>query len=301
MVDYLKIAVVQPSTDNHVAWHPRNANFPYMDASEAAKTWYQIHITLSSYRSLAESSKPDIVVIPELNIAKQYERQLKKMANDLGVIVIAGLDFKKEKNLISNRAIIVVPNRWPHGNGASIETVFSFGKNFAAHREKVYVESHGDEWSPCDKFYILDLKQYGRVGLAICADFYDIERYALYKGRIQHLFILAFNQDIKSFYFLAESISRLVYCNVVICNTGYYGGSVCFTPAVDDYKRYCYKHEGKELFTSQIVKIPVDSLWKAQNRDMNAKKNYKSPPPGYKYHYTKEYEEYVTSQKNENV
>ena len=57
MVDYLKIAVVQPSTDNHIAWHPRNANFPYMDASEATKTWRQNHIALTSYRNLDESSK----------------------------------------------------------------------------------------------------------------------------------------------------------------------------------------------------------------------------------------------------
>lgn len=140
------------------------------------------------------------------------------------------------------------------------------------------------EWNSCDKFYILDTKDYGRIGFAICADFYDIERYTLYKGRVQHLIILAFNQDVKSFYFLAESISRLVYCNVVICNTGYYGGSVCFTPAKDDFKRYCYKHEGKELFTSQVVKLPVESLWKAQNENSDALKKYKSPPPGYKYY-----------------
>ena len=95
---------------------------------------------------------------------------------------------------------------------------------------------------------------------------------------------MAFNQDVKSFYFLAESISRLVYCNVVICNTGYYGGSVCFTPAKDDFERYCYKHEGKELFTSQVVKLPVESLWKAQTENSDALKKYKSPPPGYKYY-----------------
>ena len=97
MKEHLKLAIIQPSTDDSVAWNSHNPRYPFMDISEAARTWHQIHIVLSSYRSLAESSKPDIVVIPELNIAQQYERQLKKMANDLSVIVIAGLDFKKEK------------------------------------------------------------------------------------------------------------------------------------------------------------------------------------------------------------
>lgn len=140
---------------------------------------------------------------------------------------------------------------------------------------------------PCNDFYIVDLGNYGKMGVSICADFYDIERYAIYKGRIQHLLIIANNMDIKSFYFLAEAISRLVYCNVVICNSGHYGGSVCFTPAKKDYQRYSYKHEGKDLFTTQVVSIPVDALWKAQSGDDEALKGFKNPPPGYQYNYEK--------------
>lgn len=281
MKEYLKLAIIQPSTDDSVAWNLHNPRYPFMDISEAARTWHQIHIALSQYESMVESAKPDIVVIPELVVAKQYERQLKKIARNIGSIIIAGLDFKKDKQKINNKAMIIVPSRWPHNKGTCFETILTFGKKYAARREMKYVNG---EWNSCDKFYILDTKDYGRIGFAICADFYDIERYTLYKGRVQHLIILAFNQDVKSFYFLAESISRLVYCNVVICNTGYYGGSVCFTPAKDDFKRYCYKHEGKELFTSQVVKLPVESLRKAQNENSDALKKYKSPPPGYKYY-----------------
>ena len=148
---------------------------------------------------------------------------------------------------------------------------------------------------PCNEFYIVDLAEYGKLGVSICADFYDIERYAIYKGRIQHLLIIANNKDIKSFYFLAEAISRLVYCNVVICNSGHYGGSVCFTPAKHEYQRYSYKHEGHDLFTTQIVSIPVDALWKAQSEDMDALNGFKNPPPGYKYQYDK----YVKQTKEE--
>lgn len=129
--------------------------------------------------------------------------------------------------------------------------------------------------------YLVDAGQYGKMGLAICADFYDIERFTIYRGRIQHLFIIAYNKDVKSFYYLAEAISRIVFCNVVICNTGFYGGSIAFAPYKDDYKRYVYKHEGGNLYTNQIVLLPVASLFKAQIGKDNDK--FKSCPPGYEY------------------
>lgn len=285
MNNFLKIAIIQPSANNIVAWNKYNPLFPRMDIFEAARIWRQIHIALSQYINIDVSSRPDIILIPELNIARQYELQIKKIANKLGTIIIGGLDYKEKNNLIRNSAIVCIPNRWPHDNGLTIGKSFLFGKKLPSRREDEYIKSKNGSWDPCNNFYLLDLGNYGKVGLAICADFYDIERYVIYKGRIQHLFILAFNQDIKSFYFLAESISRLVYCNVVICNTGYYGGSVCFSPAKEDYKRYIYKHEGQDIFTSQIVELPVESLWKAQCGDSDSMKKYKSPPPGYKYHY----------------
>lgn len=160
---------------------------------------------------------------------------------------------------------------------------------------KIIKQDWNMSFVPCNEFYIVDLAEYGKLGVSICADFYDIERYAIYKGRIQHLLIIANNKDIKSFYFLAEAISRLVYCNVVICNSGHYGGSVCFTPAKHEYQRYSYKHEGHDLFTTQIVSIPVDALWKAQSEDMDALNGFKNPPPGYLYHY----EKYVEQAKEE--
>ena len=108
----------------------------------------------------------------------------------------------------------------------------------------------------------------------------------MYKGRVQHIFILAYNQDVKSFYFLAEAISRLVYCNVVICNTGHFGGSIAFSLFDKEYKRYIYKHEGASLFTSQIVSLPVAALVAEQLRDhLDHNDNFKSQPPGYQYYY----------------
>lgn len=281
MKDYLKVAIIQPSTDNRVAWNIFNPNFPYMDSCEAARTWKQINSGIHYVYTLTPSARPDIIVIPELCVARQYQRLLRKLSDTTKSIIIAGLDYRCVKDKIQNRAIVVVPPRWPHDTGSPHGCSFTFGKKYFSHLEGEYVGK--DNWQPCNDFYLLDTKDYGKIGFAICADFYDIERYSIYRGRIQHLIILAFNQDIKSFYFLAESISRLVFCNVIICNTGFYGGSVCFTPSKNDYERYRYKHEGLNLYTSQVVNLPVMELWKAQHEDKEALKKFKSIPPGYEY------------------
>ena len=270
-----------------------------MDIYEANVIWRQIQAAFASFQEMSDTKKPDIVVIPELAVATYFESRIKSYAQKIGAIVVAGLDFKQyEKGRIANRAIFYVPRDWPQGKqvGKVKATSFYFGKHFASREEmKIINKDWNMSFVPCNEFYIVDLAGYGKLGVSICADFYDIERYAIYKGRIQHLLIIASNKDVKSFCFLAEAISRLVYCNVVICNSGHYGGSVCFTPTKHEYQRYSYKHEGHDLFTTQIVSLPVDALWKAQSEYEKALKDFKNPPPGYEYHY----EKYVEQAKEE--
>lgn len=295
MEKLLNIGIIQAIVDSNLAW----SDTPQMDVYEANAIWRQIQAAFASFQEMSDTKKPDIVVIPELAVATYFESRIKSYAQKIGAIVVAGLDFKQyDNNRVSNRAIFYVPRDWPHGKqvGKVKATSFYFGKRFASQEEtKIINQDWNMSFVPCNEFYIVDLAGYGKLGVSICADFYDIERYAIYKGRIQHLLIIANNKDIKSFYFLAEAISRLVYCNVVICNSGHYGGSVCFTPAKHEYQRYSYKHEGHDLFTTQIVSIPVDALWKAQSEDRDALNGFKNPPPGYKYQYDK----YVEQAKEE--
>lgn len=287
MKDYLKVAIVQPTLDNNVAWSKYSPNAPKMDYAEAMRVWKQIIHTLDGFINLEDYRKPQIIIFPELTIAERFESEIRQLADQTGCIIITGLDFIVNDNVVENKALVAIPYNWPHKNGRSRAKTFYFGKRTLAREEKNYLESCGNiTFSPCNSFYLLNAGEFGRIGLAICADFYDIERFALYKGRIQHLFIIAYNKDIKSFYYLCEAISRLVYCNVIICNTGHYGGSICFSLRDKDHKRYIYRHEGAELFASQIVSLPIKSFKDAQKTDGKAlESGYKNPPPGYKWLY----------------
>ena len=292
---YLNVAIVQSTIDGTIAWNSNATYAPEMSPSESKRAWNEIMVAISQYNNLVETARPEVIILPELTLAHQYERKIADLAKQVGAIIIGGCDFKyvESTDEVVNQGLISVPRYWPHGTGRGQSRNIHFGKKHPARCEKDFIESipgrtgkNNMSFLGCNEVFIIDLGNYGKIGISICADFYDIERYAYYKGRIQHLFIIAYNQDVKSFYYLAEAISRLVFCNVVICNTGHHGGSIAFSLYKEDYKRYIYKHEGAGLYTSQIISLPVEELLKAQQdaKSPEAKK-FKSAPPGYSYKY----------------
>ena len=282
LCDYLKVEIIQTNLDHRQAWSGLTRDGYDIMESEMQKCWSEIMMYFKQIMNMDVEVRPQLVILPEFAFDKGYYGQLKKLSDKTGCLVIAGRNFVEVPGKkIMNKAAVLVPYKWPNGCGNTSTPDFEFGKYFFAEVEREFIEKLGYEPLPYDKMYLIDAGKYGKMGLAICADFYDIERFAIYRGRIQHLFIIAYNKDVKSFYYLAEAISRIVFCNVVICNTGFYGGSIAFAPYLEDYKRYVYKHEGGKLYTNQIILLPVAGLYNAQTKDGDTK--FKSRPPGYSY------------------
>lgn len=279
--DYLKVDIVQTNLDSRQAWSGLKDKGYDMTESEMKKCWSEIVMFFKQITDMDEDVRPQIVILPEFAFDRGYYRQMKKLSDKSGCLVIAGRNFVEVPDKkIMNKAAVFVPYHWPNGHGNTSTPDFEFGKYFFAKVEEDFIRNIGYEPKSYDKMYLVDTGCYGKMGLAICADFYDIERFAIYRGRIQHLVIIAYNKDVKSFYFLAEAISRIIFCNVVICNTGFYGGSIAFAPYKDEYKRYVYKHEGGNLYTNQIVLLPVASLFEAQHNENDDR--FKGRPPGFK-------------------
>lgn len=282
--DFLKVDIIQTNMDHRQAWSGLKRDGYDIMESEMQKCWSEIVLYFKQIMNMDEDVRPQIVILPEFAFDKGYYGQIKKLSDKTGCLVIAGRNFVEVPgNKIMNKAAVLVPYKWPNGKGNTSTPDFEFGKFFFADIEEEFIRGLGYELVPYDKMYLIDTGKYGKLGLAICADFYDIDRFSIYRGRIQHLFIIAYNKDVKSFYYLAEAISRIVFCNVVICNTGFYGGSFAFAPYKEDYKRYVYKHEGGKLYTNQIILLPVAGLYAAQEGEKDGEPKFKSRPPGYKY------------------
>jgi len=287
--DTLKVGYIQVNFDNMAAWGPSNNITLSMKSEVEEYIWQEV---LKGFHKMNNHhTKPDIIVIPELTIPNPYIRDLEKLATEINCVVFAGLDWQTDykKKKIRNKAIMLVPNNW-NTNLKSFSCNTNFlGKKYPANLEKISIEEYNKtnstnfEFKSDDNMYLIDAHEFGKIGFAICADFYDIERFVIYKGRVQHIIILALNQDTNSFFAISEAVARLVMCNVVICNTGFFGDSLAFSPNKKDYKRMIYRNQGAKLFATQVVELPVKSLINDQKQGSDIKnikkiKNFKMPP-----------------------
>lgn len=281
LAHHLTVGVIQTTLNPHAAW----TNSTKMERVEEEKAIAEIRASFSALKQ--DQDPPDIVILPELSVPNGFEGQLRKMAAGLQSIVIAGLDYRIGTNEgeVHNDAVLIVPKKWRNqrmGNAISIRRI---GKTYPAPQEERKLNSISKSFCGDSSVWLFDADEVGSFGVMVCYDFMDIERIAMYRGKVHHLFILALNQDATSFNHVAEAVARQVFCNVVICNCGFFGGSLAVSPYRFAERRAVYRHVGANLATLQVITLPVASLDMHQRADAGVidPKEYKSLPPGYSH------------------
>ena len=284
----INIGLVQTTINNSEAWK-KDAKFPRISPSQDVHVWNEI---CKAMREFVDSDKkPHIILFPELSIPVTRLDDFEKLVAELNVIAIAGVDYQvnNSKRIVKNEGIVFVPQGFWRRNSSRYCTRIIFGKAHPAPLENSMLTNASPPWSfrGDHNVYLFDLNEYGNAGISICYDFMDIERALMYRGKIHHLFVLAYNKDVGMFHSLAESLSRTIYCNVVVCNTGFYGGSIAVSPFYDSFRRKLFSHEGGNLFTTQVFTLPLkyldDSLSgipKKSTVKESEKLLFKDPPPG---------------------
>ncbi len=285
----LNIGIVQTNFCSYLAWYDIKSQGWKTKISDLVEEfiWNQIKIGINDLSN--NSIKPSIIILPELTLPLGYIKKLEKLSLFSNSIIICGLDFINSfPNYVENKCVVIIPNNWNSTKMSFKTTSNYFGKTFLSDFEEEQIFNQKPPLNkiglPDFSMYIIESGNLGKLGIAICSDFYDLERFVVYRGKIQHLVIIAHNQDTESFYFLTEAISRLVFCNVIICNCGEEGDSIGFSPYKDNYKRYVYRHKGKHLFTTQVIEMPVDSLIIEQKSFVDkSNRKFKTKPPGYSF------------------
>lgn len=280
----LSVGVVQTTVDAEHAWH-KGASSPRMSECQDDHAWLEIGRAMRSFRD--GSTSPKLVLLPELTIPRTRLDEFARLVGALNVIAVVGVDYQLDliTRTARNEGIVFIPTGLADGRPSRYCSRIVFGKTFAAPAENEKINGLKPAWSFVGdpNVYLFDFGKYGRFGVSICYDFMDIERALMYRGQIQHLFVIAYNRDLGMFRSLAESLSRTVYCNVVICNTGYYGGSLAVSPYYKPHLRTVYSHEGNGLFSTQVVQLPVAELIRAALSQSGCGRDsaFKTPPPGF--------------------
>jgi hypothetical protein len=287
----LSVGIIQTSLDATAAWRQVAGHGWHeavrMSASEERRARREIRHFIAAIQGLDRT--PDIILLPELAVPLAHERSLVKAAEQIGAIIIAGMDYKISSShahpAVSNEAVIIVPRRLGGIQVSANADVRRIGKTYAAPGEAEKLSKIGVEFEPLPVVWLFESAQLGSFGVAVCYDFMDLDRISLYRNKIQTLFILAYNRDITSFDHIAEAIARMLFCNVVICNCGYFGGSVAVSPFREPFRRTVYRHSGQHLPTAQVVQLPLERLDKHQ-KGGNSTKEFKNLPPGFEHHAT---------------
>ena len=274
--DKLRVGIIQTTIENTSAWTESVQMTRYEEERVIAEI--QQHVA-----SLAlEKPRPHIILLPELSVPQGFLQRLRRISAQTNAIIIAGMDFHVSERgpakKVVNRAAVIVPDGWGRRDRSTRTTISYVGKTYPAWREEKFLAKLGYEFQKTPEVWLFEAGPFGRFAVAICYDFLDLERVAMYRMRIQNLFVLAYNNDLSSFEHAAEALARMIYCNIVVCNTGHFGGSAVLSPYHKPEKRLLYRHQGNGLSTSQTVCLPIASLIEAQSG--GAKGDFKSLPPG---------------------
>ncbi|HUE79659.1 MAG TPA: hypothetical protein VMN38_08510 [Sphingomicrobium sp.] len=278
----LKIGIIQTSLDPAAAW----AGGTKMSASEEERAIIEIRAFFAAFNQ--EEPPPHIIVLPELAVPTGFESKLRNMATKMQSVVIAGFDYRDgdKAGHVHNDALLIVPRVWRGTKMGAKTTTRRIGKTYPAPEEEKKLKAVSCHFQKDPSVWLLDGGDIGSFGVMVCYDFLDLERIAMYRGKVHHLFILALNKDATSFRHVAEAVARMAFCNVIICNCGHFGGSLAVSPYRFPERRTVYQHSGAGLATAQIIEVPVAKLDEHQHGNypqMESVNLFKSLPPGYNF------------------
>lgn len=261
---------------------------------------------------------PHLLMMPELVLHPDWARAVAREALDRQVAFLSGLYWRllpqavrplgptpdSRKRFFVNEALLSLPN--PDDARWGLPVQFRVRKTRPAHVE-VEMAHHltnvlnlPHQIVPGDEWYQISHPKWGPFTVAICSDLLDPGPWSLLKGRLLHLFMVAWNEDVRLYDAMTWTRAYELFVNLVAVNHGSKGGSLAWTPAHREARELFQVHGEGHYLTADIV-LPVRDLHEHQihglqralekagtivkkmfEGDHQKKKGYKSIPPGWK-------------------
>lgn len=226
----------------------------------------------------AIKNKVNHLLFPELSIPFEWLQDLMYFSKRHNITITAGLQYfyidKEDGKCVKNCVATLIPTTLLGIYRHCFLTIRE--KRSYPYNEKLYIEEQNYKCANSKtKYPIINYKgiKYSNM---LCFEFTNICDRALFKGRINNLFLPVFNKDTQYFSSIVNSTSRDLYCFVSMSNTSVYGDSRVTAPTSSVTKDVVRVNGGENSYLA-VASIDINNYNdNISNNDILNKNRYDS-------------------------
>jgi hypothetical protein len=281
-----RVAITSFKTE-HDCWKMRVMGKPVL-------TLKRFESITSLARAIAQTGpRPHYAVFPELSIPREWLLEVASALHRSQISLITGGEYEINKKFCHNPAYMFLRST---DLGYACLRLVRQDKTFPALDEESELFSLSGlrlrPKRPFDHGFHKGLAtrpviRHGGLhfGVLLCNELTNIDFRQHFRGKVDALFVLEWNRDVKSFNALIESAALDVHCYVVQVNNREYGDSRIRVPAKEEWDRDIVRLQGGIHDYVVLGELDVPALRGFQSRHRsptNAEARFKPVPTGYK-------------------
>lgn len=241
------------------------------------------YISIQKIINEAVTKKFDYLIFPELALPQEWACLVAKKLLTNNISLITGVEYIHDgKGFVNNSIMMFLVS---DDIGFKHLKFFRQDKTVGAHGEvKELFDMANIKLKAEQKYSKKNIYKHGNFYFSslICNELTDIKnRYDL-RGKIDALFVLEWNKDIKSFNALVESSALDIHSYIIQVNNRSYGDSRIRAPYSNEYQRDIVQVRGGKYDYLIIGDIDIKSLRKFQSYNISPNKPFKPTPTGFK-------------------
>ena len=222
-------------------------------------------------------------IMPELSVPFEWFLTAALKLKKCGISFIAGVEYcHKSRTKITNK---VWASLLHDSLGFPSLMLYSQDKQMPALHEKREVERISDrDFSPDICWKNPPIIQHGNLffSILICSELTNIAYRSYLRGKIDILFVPAWNQDLETFNALVESAALDIHSYVVECNDRAYGDTRIRCPHKDSWARDILRTKGGACDYLVTAIVDIELLRRFQSSYDSPSKPFKPVPDGFK-------------------
>jgi hypothetical protein len=230
--------------------------------------------------------RPEYAVFPELSIPRNWIRSVANTLLRQGISLIAGVEYSRSESHVRNEAYLYLRT-----DSLGYPSFFRRAqlKPIPAHDERDHLRSaFGVTFAPAPPESIeKPIYVHGgfRFGVLICSELSNAGNRVTFRGNVDAVLVLCWNQDLESFESMLDAASLDIHCFQVLVNNRLYGDSRVRAPYRERWRRDVIRIKGGLEDYVVIAELEVDRLRHFQSHAEPPKDGlFKPMPEGFKIH-----------------